>query len=175
VVFTHRDDNSQGTLFPLCMFYMINHQMAFYYYTKQGHSGINASTGQWNPWVEYNIGQPSNNDLNKVDCWGNSDTNKFFVFARDEQYHHYVVLGREYFRDSDEAVILVLARVMAPGQTWGIDPRTIQLGDHYRIVQQNFSLSTSVTSVSLKNNEGVILIRANTGNGSGGCHCTPSG
>jgi len=176
VVFTYREDSAEGRLFSLCMFYMINHQMAFYYYTKQGHSGVNASTGQWNPWVEYNVGQPTANDLGKVDFWGNSGTDKFFVFARGtDNGVKYMVLGREYFRDSDEAIILVLAKVMgAPGQTEGTHATTVQLGDHYRLVQSDFLLSTSFTSIALKNNEGVILIRNNTGSGNG-CHCSPQG
>jgi hypothetical protein len=172
VVFTYREDNSQGRLFSLCLFYMINSETAFYYYTKQGHDGTNASTGQWNPWVEYNVGQPIVNDLGKTDFQGNSNTDKFFVFSSGANYQ---VLGRMYMRSDDDAIILVLAKLMAYGQTAGTSSTSISLGTSYRVVQSNFSLSSGVSSVSLSNNQGVILIRANTGNGGGGCHCTPQG
>lgn len=172
VVFSYREDNSQGRLFSLCLFYMINHQMAFYYYTKQGHSGVNAESGQWNPWVEYNVGQPMVNDLGKLDFQGNTGTDKFFVFASGSTFK---ILGRMYTRVDDDAIILVLAKVMAPGQTAGTSSTSVQLGDHYRVVQSNFSLSSGVTSVSLSNNQGVILVRGGTGSSGGGCHCTPQG
>jgi len=170
VVFTYREDNSMGRLFSLCMFYMINHQMAFYYYTKQGHSGLNASTGQWNPWVEYNVGQPMVNDLGLQDFQANLNTDKFFVFTSGANYQ---VLGREYFRDSDEAIILVLAKLMAYGQAAGQGNTTVQLNGSYRVVLQSFTLSSIVSSVTLKNNEAVILVRAGTGQPHGGCHCEP--
>lgn len=168
IAFTYREDNSMGRLFSLCMFYMINHQMAFYYYTKQSHNGVGAEAGQWNKWVEYNIGQPMVNDLSLSDFQSNSSTDKFFVFASGANYQ---VLGREYYRDSDGAIILVLAKLMAYGQTAGSINDTISLGGNYRIVLQNFALSSQVSSVTLKNNEGVILVRGGTGNGHGGCHC----
>lgn len=168
VVFTYREDNAQGRLFSLCMFYMINHPMAFYYYTKQGHSGVNAASAQWNTWVAYNVGQPMVNDLGLSDFQSNSNTDRFFVF---ESGANYQVLGREYYREDDGATILVLAKLMGPGQNAAANSTSIALGDTYRKVAANFTLGPNITSVLLSNNQGAILVRGAGEGSGGGCHC----
>jgi hypothetical protein len=175
VVFTCYDDvpSERMKLFSLAMFYMINHQMAFYYYRTQGHSGCDVSTWQWNPWVEYDVGQPIVNTLGLQDFEGQAGTNRFFVFATDpvNSPPHYEVLGRQYER-SDGKKVLVLAKLMADGQTQGANPTSIALGATYKKVQSDFTLGPAISSVTLANNEGVILIRQ-TG---GGCRdCDPDG
>jgi len=62
-IFTCRDAGStdRAKLFSLATFYMINHQMAFYYYTTNGHistPGSNVADWQWNPFVEFDIVSP---------------------------------------------------------------------------------------------------------------------
>jgi hypothetical protein len=169
VIFTARDmPTERGKLFSLGMFYLINSQMAFYYYTTQGHSGIGAESGQWNPWVEYEVGQPMNNSFGYQDFQGNTGTNRFFVLESGSTYQ---ILGREFLR-SDSKKVLVLVKLMATGQTEGTGAALHSLPANYRKVLPDFTLGPVINQVTLVNNDAVILLRENPP----GCkNCNPNG
>ena len=151
-------------LFSLGMFYMINHQMAFYGYRSGASNGPDVDEWQWNPWVGYDIGQPVVNNLGKVDFENQSSTDRFFVFYDGDTFD---VLGRQFLR-SDNKRVLVLVRLMDSGQTAGADPETISLGGSYKKVLANFGLGSTINQISLSNNEAVILVKQ-TGSGCSGC------
>jgi PKD repeat protein len=151
--------NDRGKRFTLATFYMINHQMAFYYYRTHGH-GVQGSTEhiedwQWNPYVEFDVGQPAVNELGLLDFQGNAETNLYFIFAQNSNYK---ILGREYLR-SDDLRVLVLTKVMASGKTEGADPTTVNLPHCYQAVQPDLSLGPAIDQITLYNNDGVILVR----------------
>jgi hypothetical protein len=165
--------NERMKLFSLGMFYMINHQMAFYFYREILPADCDMSTYQWNSWVNYDIGQPMVNDLNLDDFNGEANTNRYFILIDEEDYQ---VLGRLYQLPSNGPVHLVLVKLMAYGQSAGdvSSGTTVSLGQTYKKVLSNFQLGQPITSVNLKNNEAVILRRAP--GGQGGCGgCEPEG
>lgn len=148
-------NSERGKLFTLGMFYLINHQMGFYYYRISNHVGQDAETNQWNPWVAYDVGQPMVNNLSLNDFQGNSGTNKFFVFASGSTYQ---ILGRQ-FQRSDGKKILVLVKLMTDGQTEGSGSASHALGASYRRLQSDFTWSSQSNSVTLTNNSAVILTK----------------
>jgi hypothetical protein len=147
----------RGKRFSLATFYLINHQMAFYYYRTGGHSideGEHVWEKQWNEYVDFDVGQPVVNTLGLPDFQGNSGTNRYFVWVTNPDYE---ILGREY-RRSDGRHVLVLVKLMAVGMTEGISPTVHALPGSYRMVLPDLSLGDPVVEVELRNNEGVILV-----------------
>lgn len=171
IAFTYREvsPTEQGKLFSLAMFYMINHQMAFYFYMLNNADGTNAENTFWNPWVEYDVGQPVVNNLGFNDFQNQSGTNRFFVFASGSTYE---VLGRQFLR-SDNKRVLVLAKVMGPNESLGAGTgTTIALNGSYKKVLSDFTLGPTINQITLVNNEGVILVKQT---GSGCKDCDPEG
>lgn len=167
-VFTCLDyaGNETNKLFSLAMFYMINHPMAFYYYRTHDHStqeGEYVADWQWNPWVEYDIGQPAVNSLLIADFKGNYGTTNYFVL---ETTPNHEILGREY-EQSDGTRVLVLVKLLTTGAP-GQNPSVVNLpGEYQRLTAPGGGLSGVINAVTLTNNEGVILVEY-TGSGGGG-------
>lgn len=168
------NDPYRAQLFSLSMFYMVNHQLAFYYYRTHSHDtveGEHVEDWQWNPWVQYEVGQPAVNQLGFNDFQGNANTNRFFVFQSGATYE---ILGREYLR-ADGKRVLVLAKLMAYGQTPGSMPTTFNLPHTYRrVIDGNGTLGSGITQLTLSNNEGAILLEEEAGGG-GGSKRKPNG
>jgi hypothetical protein len=158
-VFTCHDPagSDRGKRFSLAAFYMINHQMAFYYYRAGGHSiaeGEHVADKQWNPYVEFDVGQPAVNSLGLADFQDRNSSDRYFVWESAERYE---IVGREYLR-SDGKRVLVLVKLMHKDEAEGGNPTTHQLSGDYGIVQSDLTLSGPVTEVTLFNNDGVILV-----------------
>lgn len=164
VVLACRDDGQAPSermkVFSLAMFYMINHQMAFYMYLTQSQGGPDIESWSWNPWVAYDVGQPANNSFGYEDFLGQTGTNRFFVMGTDDTGEW---LGRQYYRSSDVKGLLVVAKLMKNNKTPGADPRAIQLPGYYRRVQVGFTLGPVISQLTLTNNEGAILVRETKG------------
>jgi hypothetical protein len=173
-VFTARSyaNSYRERSFTLGLFYMINHQMAFFFYRLGGPTGDSMPAGpddkvwdyQWNSYVPFDIGQPIVNTLGKLDFQGNANTNRYFVFA---SYSDCKILGRESMR-SDGKRVLVLTKVMAIGETEGDDCLLYSLPKCYRRVQPDLSLGGIITSVALCNNDAAILVETTCPPGGGG-------
>ena len=150
--------------FLLATFYMINHQMAFFYYRINNPSWYDDHTPmssedkvwnwQWNSYVPFDVGQPIVNTIGKVDFQGNSNTNRYFVFASNTNYK---VLGREFMR-ADGQRVLVLTKIMASGRVEGQDPTTLLLPKCYEQVQPDLSLGQVINQVTLYNSDAAILV-----------------
>lgn len=147
----------RGQLFTLSAFYMINHQMAFYCYGHHDwiNSGGDHVSDSWNPYVEYDIGQPAANSLGLDDFQGQSGTNLYFGWCDNANYK---ILGREYEK-ADGTRALVLSKIMASGGTEGSNPTTHDLGGCYRMVQSDLTLGPVINEITLTNNDGVILVK----------------
>jgi len=162
IIFCVREDSpgsDRGKLFSLATFYMINHQMAFYCYVFNQKNWMNpngehVSVWNWNPYVEYYIGQPTVNTLGLNDFQGNPGTNRYFLWKDDDEYE---ILGREYLRD-DSLRVLVLTKLMASGKNEGCDPTTHELPGCYRKVKSDLTLDVPTREITLRNNEGAILV-----------------
>lgn len=156
--------SDRGRGFSLALFYMINHQLAFYYYRTKDHTidqgDPPVSTLQWNPLVEFCVGQPTTNGVRLPDFQGNMGTDRYFIW-KDEQ--DYKILGRQYMR-SDGRKVLVLAKVMPVGGVEG-DPasattHTLPPREWHRLMP-DMTWSSPTTQVTLTNNEGAILLNYN--------------
>jgi hypothetical protein len=103
----------------------------------------------WSPAVNVNVGKPT--DTMHVFATGTDPANAALT---------YKVLARDY----DNALVLYKPLSYAQGQGEGTTAdntaTTHQLGGTYRIVNSNGTLGPAVTSVTLRNGEGVILLKA---------------
>ena len=143
------------TQFALSTHYLINHESAhfMYHYGNAGNYGGapygNLEPTHWHQNMEVNIGIPVSRPGN--DYWAAENTNRFYEFAGGNGYN---ILAREYSN------ALVLAK-FGPGG-WaniGNNPTTHQLGrDYYPLLEDN-STGAAVTSVTLGESEGVILLK----------------
>jgi len=153
----NRPGTDRGKRFSLAMFYMINHQMAFYYYRNDGHSigpGEYVWDKQWNEYVNFDVGQPAVNSLDLPDFEGNAGTNRYFVMDSQTGYE---ILGREYERQ-DGTRILVITKLMAKGLIENGDPSVYQLPGTYRRVLPDLTLDVPITEIQMVNNDGFILV-----------------
>jgi len=161
--------SNRGRGFSLATFYMINHQMAFYYYRTQGHmiaDPMKVWTCQWNPLVEFNVGQPNQNALGLPDFQGNYNTDLYFVWAEDPLEVRYKILGREYLR-VDGRRVLVLTKIKNSANSYGEgqDPTTHVLPQKWYRLEPDMTWSGPHTYITLTNNEGAILLKYNKGDG----------
>jgi len=150
--------SDRGKRFSLATFYLINHQMAFYYYRTDDHlirEGEHVWDKQWNPYVDFDVGRPTTNSLARPDFQGHHGTDRYFVFDTATRYE---VLGREYLR-GDGQRILILVKLMVRGSGEGLDPSVHPLYGTYRAVQSDLSLGNPVSEITLYNNDGVILVK----------------
>lgn len=159
--------SDKGREFSLATFYMINHQMAFYYYRTRKHF-LDDSTPpvercHWNPLVQLDVGQPTVNMWNIPDYEQNI-SDRFFIY---EQGPDYQILGREFLRD-DEYRVLVLTKIMDNMGVEGLNETTVDLPYNYYRLEHGETWNTLswgpiTNQISLCNNEGAILIRAKKG------------
>lgn len=149
----------RGKLFTLALYYMLHSKYTYYMYeTGAGHAFPgHISSWAWNPAVEYDIGQPMMIPDNAIDFEGRDRTREHYIFASGPDPYMpsktYRVLARRFWR------ALVLAKMLPEGSV--DDSRSITthaLGGVYRPLRADGTLGAPVTSVSLRNNEGMILI-----------------
>jgi hypothetical protein len=153
--------SDRGRGFSLATFYMINHQMAFYYYRTRDHMISDPQkvwTCYWNPMVQFNVGQPHTNALGLPDYQGNYNTDRYFVWAQEA--NRYKILGREYVR-SDGKWVLVLTKIRDPYNSFGEgqDPTTHTLPLKWYRLMPDMTWSGPLTYITLTNNEGAILLK----------------
>lgn len=149
--------DDRANRFSLATFYMINHQMGFYYYRRDHDSAEDISRWGWNPYVEFEVGQPVENSFDLEDFQGNDDTDRFFVW---EDHPSYEILGREYLRDDDKRV-LVLTKIMALGLTEGDSTKSHCLPGFYSMVlfnDESLYLSDPTDAIDLAFNDGAVLV-----------------
>jgi hypothetical protein len=149
--------SDRGKRFSLATFYLINHQMAFYYYRTGQHrirDGEHVWDKQFNEYVDFDVGQPAANTLGLTDFQGNSGTDRYFVWVEHTDYE---ILGREYLRGDGQRV-LVLVKLMAHGQPEGGSPTIHPLPGTYRTVLPSLTLGAPSNQVELRNNDGLILV-----------------
>lgn len=144
------------TQFILAVHYLVNHPNGYFSYHKGSASwygGENGSmrTTHWHQNIEYDIGEPV--IRNGQDSWGQSNTNRFFVFA--DGGSTYQIMGREY----DKALVLAKFGNVGGWANIGINGTTHSLGGNYRRLQEDNTLGSVINEVILGFGEGVILIK----------------
>ena len=140
----------------LATHYLINHKNGYFFYHEGspvnygGNSG-DLSRSHWNINIEYNIGNPLKTRTR--DYWGKIDTDRFFVYDKDE---HSTVLARQYTNG------LVLMKFAALGKGgWnniGQNVKTYKLSRPMRLLNADNSLGPAVNEIRLGNTEGIILV-----------------
>lgn len=150
--------------FEIVAHYLINHPNYILMYHRGnpnswgGYPGGQLYTTHWHPNLEYNIGVPV--VRSGPDNWGISNTDRFFTFVsvtnNSDGLKNYTILGREYTN------ALVLAKFGATGfvANAGNNPTTHNLGGNYQLLQPDNSLGPIITSITLGDSEGAILIKS---------------
>ncbi|MDQ1283670.1 MAG: hypothetical protein QG620_18 [Patescibacteria group bacterium] len=141
----------------LAIHYLVNHPNGYFSFHRgsAGYYGGEAGsmrTTHWRNNIEYDIGNPVVRQ--GVDSWGQSNTNRFFVFADGEL--QYQVLGREY----QNALALAKFGNVGGWANIGANPLIHQLGGNYQRLQIDNTLGPVISEITLGFGEGAILIKA---------------
>ncbi|UCG51620.1 MAG: hypothetical protein JSW58_15770 [Candidatus Latescibacterota bacterium] len=152
--------SDRGRLYTLALYYLIHNPNTFYLYQSfRGHNcQEHISEWQWNPAVEYDIGQPAPIPDGTTDFDGNAGTTEHFEFAVGEDPYDpsltYHVLARRFTRG------LVVVKMLPLGSV--VDERSAtvhQLDRSYTVLEADGTTSQEpVTEISIRNNEGIILV-----------------
>ena len=152
---TMQDIPYSFTSFILATHYLINHENAYFMYhegSAANYGGTpygNFRTSHWHQNMEVNIGVPFTRI--GTDSWGASNTDRFYEFTPGSGNG---VLAREYSN------ALVLAKFGQGGfANIGNNPEVYQLdGNYYPLLEDN-TTGAAVSSVTLGESEGVILLK----------------
>ena len=144
----------------LALYYLVHNPNTFYLYQSfRSHNfGEPISEWQWTPAVQYDIGQPAPIPSGKTDFDGNAGTNEHFEFAVGEDPYDpsltYHILARKFTQG------MVVVKMLPLGSV--VDERSItvhQLDRSYTVLRADGTASQEpVTEISIRNNEGVILV-----------------
>lgn len=152
--------SERGRLFTLSLYYLAHNANTFYMYESyNGHNyQVHVSQWQWNPAVMYDVGRPERVPDGFVDFEGKAGSTEHYEFATGPDPYDpsltYHVLARRFTN------ALVLVKMLPVGSV--VDDRSAtvhELDRPYHLLLGDGSVSVdSYSSVSLRNNEGVILV-----------------
>lgn len=152
----------RGRMLTLALYYLIHNRNTWYMYESVQHHGSDTDMSQWawNPAVEFDIGRPDQVPSGNVDFDGNYPSDEHYVFATGADPYRgdltYRVLARRFTN------ALVLAKMLPAGSVVGdASITTHSLDGSYAILRPDGTLGDVVTEVSIRNNEGLILIPVN--------------
>jgi hypothetical protein len=150
--------SDRGRLFTLALYYLVHNVNTFYNYeTTTVQSDLHMSQWQWNPAVEFDVGTPDHVPPGKTDFEGHYPSTEHYVFAEGADPYRpdltYRVLARRFTN------ALVLARMLPAGSVVNDLSATVHaLDGSYAVLNADGTLGEVVTSVTIRNNEGFILI-----------------
>jgi hypothetical protein len=152
--------SERGRLFTLSLYYLVHNPNTFYQYESyNGHNyQVHVSQWQWNPAVIYNVGAPELVPDGLVDFEGKAGSTEHYEFATGADPYDpsltYHVLARRF------ANALVLVKMLPVGSV--VDDRSATVHEldrpYHRLLADGSVSMDSFSSVSLRNNEGVILV-----------------
>jgi hypothetical protein len=152
--------SDRGRLFTLALYYLVHNPNTFYQYESfiRHTYQVHVSQWQWNPAVTYDVGRPDRVPDGYVDFEGKTATDEHYEFATGPDPYDpsltYHVFARRFTKT------LVLVKMLPRGSV--VDDRSVtvhELDRPYRILRGDGTPSAETcTSVSLRNNEGVILV-----------------
>lgn len=152
--------SDRGKLYTLALYYLVHNANTFYLYeSANGHLfPLHMSEWQWNPAVQYDIGKPASVPSGYVDFEGVAATTEHYEFAAgpdpydsDLTYH---VFARQFTKG------MVLVKMLPTGSVVDDRSATAHVLDRpYRVLRADGTPGTEVvTEVSIRNNEGIILV-----------------
>lgn len=149
--------SERGKLFTLALYYLVHNANTFYAYSSFN-TNDHMSQWAWNPAVAYNIGSPAPVGDGRVDFEGRTGTTEHYEFATGPDPYEpaltYHVLARNFTNG------MVLVKMLPNGSL--VDDASITthtLDRPYRILgADGIPGGDVVTEVSIRNNEGVILV-----------------
>jgi hypothetical protein len=152
--------SERGRLFTLALYYLVHNANTFYQYESyNGHNyQVHVSQWQWNPAVMYNVGSPDRVPDGFVDFEGKAGSTEHYEFAAGPDPYDPSLTYRVFARKFTGALVLV--KLLPVGSV--VDDRSAtvhELGRNYHVLLADGSVSQDpVSSVTLRNNEGVILV-----------------
>jgi hypothetical protein len=150
----------RGKLLTLGLYYLVHNAHTYYMYENAGHSDpAHVSTWAYNDAVDYDIGQPDQVPAGKTDFEGKANTKEHYVFATGTDPANPSLTYRVYAREFTNALVLV--KLMPIGST--VDATSIThhvLGGSFVPLLADGNVGAPVTEVDIRNNEALILIRA---------------
>jgi hypothetical protein len=149
--------SERGRLFTLALYYLVHNSNTFYVYSS-ANTHDRMSQWQWNPAVTYDIGRPAQVASGHVDFEGRTGTTEHYEFASGPDPYDpsltYHVLARNFTNG------MVLVKMLPSGSVVGDASITTHTLDRpYRILGADGTPGSEiVTQVSIRNNEGIILV-----------------
>jgi hypothetical protein len=152
--------SDRGRLFTLGLYYLVHNANTFYQYESfNGHYyRVPVSEWQWNPAVVYDIGQPAPVPGGYVDFEGKAATTEHYEIATGSDPYDpsltYHVFARKFTKG------MVLVKMLPIGSVVDEQSVTMHTLDRpYKILRSDGTASDeAVTEVSIRNNEGIILV-----------------
>lgn len=149
----------RGRILTLALYYLVHNENTFYAYeTVASHaSQLPFSQWQWNPAVEFDVGVPDQIPPGTTDFDGNYSSNEHYEFATGPDPYRPDLTYHVFARRFTNALVLV-KMLPAGSVTSNYSATTHALDGTYAPLLADGTLGDVVTSVTLCNNEAVILI-----------------
>jgi hypothetical protein len=149
--------SDRGKMFTLGLYYLLGIKHTFYEYETVDQSPSHLSTWGWNAAVDFNVGQPIAIPGGMLDFEGLPNTKEHWVFATGQDPYAPALTYRVLARRFSNALVLV--KMLPLGSVVDFGSTTVhQLDRAYRVLQADGTLGMSLTQVSIRNNEALILI-----------------
>ncbi len=151
-----------GKLFLLSLYYLVHNPNTYFLYESVNtHNGPNhLSTWTWFPAIQFDIGQPVQNDSGIADFDGRMGTREHYVFASGPDPINNSLTYRVLARRFSNALVLV--KMLPEGSGVATNSATVhQLDGEYMPLAADGTLGAASDVVSIRNNQGVILIPVN--------------
>jgi len=152
----------RGKMLTLGLYYLVHNSHTYYMYesTNQHSQAAEISTWNYNPAVDFDIGQPDQIPNGTTDFEGKANTKEHFLFKSGpdpiDNTLTYHVWGRRFTN------ALVLVKLMPVGSNTGsLSATTVDLGGSYMLLNVDGTVGAPVTQTTIRNNEALILIPAN--------------
>jgi hypothetical protein len=152
----------RGKMLSLGLYYLVHNSHTYYMYeTLIGHAGSgDVSTWAYNPAVDYDIGQPDVIPSGKTDFEGKSNTKEHYLFTSGSDPVNGSLTYHVWARNFTNALVLV--KLLPAGSTTDDFSATqVDLGGTYMLLNVDGTVGPPVTQTTIRNNEALILIRAN--------------
>lgn len=161
------EPTERDKIFALAYAYLFNDpvRMVISYIVEgqEGNPNYDVESTHWGgPFMAYDVGLPVMNPPGVRDINGNENTSVFYKWCMGNDpgnpQEHYTIFARHF----EKGMVLVKIREK-PASVWDESTATTHsVGQMFRPLRVDGTLGTAIHEVTLRNNEAVILINANT-------------